>query len=550
MKKNGKNKNYNAISVQDGIIYEINWKTVSKLSNEEKRDYFKNLCDLILREPVTKPVKVWLDTQYYTVNTHNQEVFAEAYQEYKTACLALAESTIEDSSFEVDWEAVKSLALSKRVVFLEKMLKSIEKAPLEDVCVLRDEQQAYHIVNRRDKALYEYCLKILKDAQNGVDTFAKDTSKYKKKPKTKKPKKEKKDFLAGIKKQWQESSERRRAKKEARVKKNYGGLIGFTSILVGAAMLASYVVNSGALEKLLDGKNKEKGKNPKEAIEDIITNPMVKRNSEEFIEELERASEQRLEELYNAEAKEPDNRSPREKLLDEYLEEYCLYFNMDSTKAIEIARTLTHDYEDSFLDAIGNYLYDLSDDEAAAMIFTYLLSRDELTTKLGNFGMTKESLFISDEVVNYDPDEMLVLRNGESFWEFLGRTSDLLRMDKNYSLAIAYTIAGLDGNPGFDNNNNFSGLKDADGQFIVYPSAEAGIISYLIGLKQYEEKNVCSLEELSGLYVNGDREKPSEQWIASVNYFYDHILNNPTEFFEGSMEQADKVLQLEETTHN
>lgn len=223
----------------------------------------------------------------------------------------------------------------------------------------------------------------------------------------------------------------------------------------------------------------------------------------------------------------------RQDAFDNYLEEYCMYFNLDSAKVIEIARTLTDNYTNPFDDIIGSDIFKPKNDEAACLIFVRRLMKNQLTVKLSEFGLTSNDLVISNEVygTGREKGELLVLRNGMTGTQFLGRICDLLGMDKYYCLSISYLEAGK----GFSSNlcrnkNNFGGMR-ANGEFFTYPSPEAGIIVFCINLKNYEKYELTNIYDLSGIYVNGNRSNPSPTWVNNVLGYHKMFIEHSDEFF-------------------
>lgn len=534
MSKNKEDKsNLNALSQANVKVYEIDWDRVNKMKTEAKYEYFKNLCISILDEPVVTPKLVSLDYDSYMVDSRNAKVLYEAYLHYRILRIKVREVD-DEATFDIDWEGLAKLSLSQRVVFIDEIIESLQKGPIKNSFAVYD-KNGYHIIDKSNKTLFIKCCDIKEQALKGIDTFAGS----KKRKKTKREKVAKEGLLSKIKSKM--SSNKRKTKIG---KRNSSILVCYAVALAmcGFAVAENFFDISGIIGRL-NNKNKDSKSDNKTELADSITNPYIQHVIDKnFVF----PTKEEIEEKFEQPAQEPDTRSPREKLLDEYLEEYSLYFNLDSKKVVELARSMTEDYTKPFIDTIGNYLYDLDDDEEFAILFTYLLSKDELTYKLEDYGMTKEELKVSDEIITTDPDKELILRTGEHFGEYLGRISDILGMDKNYTLAVAYTIASMEGNPNFNETNNFDGLKDENG-FITYSSPEAGIISYLINLKQYDEKNVNSLEELSSMYLTGTRENPNEAWVKSVKFFHTIISENQKDYFgTENIQTVGKILELEE----
>lgn len=521
--------------------YFIDWEKVKKMKLEARYKYFRDLCINILKEPVVTPEIVCMDYNTYMIDFSYLEILREAYYQYKILRIKVGEID-NDATFEVDWKGLAKLSLEQRVVVIDEIISELQKAPINDSVGVQYGDR-YILIDKSNRSLFVKCCDIREYALNGKDIFA--GSKLADKKKNEKPKKEKQ-------KKEKPKKEKKSKEKKTKEKKASVGRKGTKALAIsGVALVMSGLALAGnyfGLFSLLDRhKNKDKDLKPDEKIEfrDFYMNPFT----QSVIEENFAILTEEMQKKYEQEAKDPDTRTPREKLLDEYLEEYSLYFNLDSKKVIEIAKAMTNNYSKPYIDVIGNYLYTLDDDEEFAMLFTYLLSRDELVYKLDGFETTKEALIVSDEVITTDPEKLLTLRTGESFGEYVGRISELLGMDKSYALAIAYTISSVENKPGFNENNNFDGLVDENGEFVKYASPEAGIVAFLINLKQYEEKNVNSLEELSGLYLNHQRDLPDADWVKCVQFFHKVISESPEEYFgPNSSLSSDKTLELEQGT--
>lgn len=256
------------------------------------------------------------------------------------------------------------------------------------------------------------------------------------------------------------------------------------------------------------------------------------------IEQIKRdAAERRRQEAIRLaeEAKEQERlaEEARQAKFDTYIKEYCLYLNLDSAKVIEIARTLTDNYTTGFEGLIGNEIFTPTNDESGCLLFVFRLSRDNLTVKLSEFGLTRVDLVIDDSVYGNDREEgdELILRCGLTGTQFLGKISDLIDLDKYYALSISYLEAGKRfSSPICRGKNNFGGMR-AKGEYFTYPSPEAGIIAFCMNLKNYEKFSLTSIEELSGVYVNGDRTKPSPTWIKNVQGYHYTFTQNASEYF-------------------
>lgn len=233
-------------------------------------------------------------------------------------------------------------------------------------------------------------------------------------------------------------------------------------------------------------------------------------------------------------------------LIDSYLEEYSLYFNMDKDKVISLARDLTDDYKEDFASIIGSDEIDLSDDEVAAMVFVYQLRRDKLAITLNDLGTSKQELIVSTDVYMQGRCEgdTLVLRTGETENQFLVRICQMLGTDEMYSLAISLSETRQFQSPMCRDKNNYGGLRSTK-EYMTFPSPEAGIIAFCMNLKKYEKYNLQSLEALSSIYVRGSRKaEPSPVWMKNVKSFHSQIDENYEEFTGYPDNRSDKTISL------
>ena len=214
-------------------------------------------------------------------------------------------------------------------------------------------------------------------------------------------------------------------------------------------------------------------------------------------------------------------------LYEEYLREYSVYYNLNSDKVVEFAKNITNDFELNLKDFIKTS-YDLDLKETVSMLFVYNLQKDNLVNKLSNYGLNKSYFKESYNITKMSRD--LILRNGLSFSQFLGKISDLLDVNKYYALSISYLETGKVTSSLALNKNNFGGMR-VSGEYLSYISPEAGIISFCLNLKGYEKFGLKSLEELSGKYVNGNVNKVSYTWINNVKRYYNNIIANENQYF-------------------
>lgn len=232
-----------------------------------------------------------------------------------------------------------------------------------------------------------------------------------------------------------------------------------------------------------------------------------------------------------------------EEEFDGYLEEYSRSFHLDSKKVIEIARKVTNNYESNFrsifTENVLNAYYieeEINNYETFCLLFVYFLNREvngiggSVTFNLEETGYKREELITSFEMETLEFGEVIILENGQSRSQYIGKLANLLNMDKALALAISYSEAGLDSNvsDALKYCNNYGGMLAGDGSLMQFPTPSAGVISYMLNLKTYAR---YSLEETWKIYAVGGAD-----WIKNVTYFYELIKNNPEEYFSSLRE--------------
>ncbi len=222
----------------------------------------------------------------------------------------------------------------------------------------------------------------------------------------------------------------------------------------------------------------------------------------------------------------------RQRAFDECIENYCPYFNLNSQKTIEIARGLTSNYTASLSEFVNYTSYEITNEEMAIILFTYRLQADNLSVSWDVLGVNAEDLFIDQPVhVSRADGEALVLENGDSGSQFMGKVCDILGLDKTYVLPIALLETGRFNSPLCRIKNNFGGLRTPAG-WLSFPTPEAGIIAYCLNLKGYEKFGFGSLEEMSGMYAPVDNKRsPNILWVKNVRSIHYEVMNNMGKFF-------------------
>ena len=213
---------------------------------------------------------------------------------------------------------------------------------------------------------------------------------------------------------------------------------------------------------------------------------------------------------------------------ESYLKEYSNYFNFDSEKVIEIAKTLTNNFENDVIISIGNKKVTSSNPETMAIFLVWDLYKNS-----SDYGLTKEELTTSDEIshLKYDEEGKIILRNGLTFSEFMGKVSDSIESDRCFNLAVSNFESDEQTNSQSIEKNNFGGWR-YDKEYLTFPSPEAGIIYHSMMLeKKRNTWDYANLSEFSGIYTQNDKTLPNIEWVNNVTSFLAVYKDNEEEYF-------------------
>ncbi len=241
--------------------------------------------------------------------------------------------------------------------------------------------------------------------------------------------------------------------------------------------------------------------------------------------------------------------SPEKQQKFEYfVKEYANYFNLNHEYLIDVFKQATNDYSniDTLIDGSR---YDLTNPETVAIMYVYFFYRNPskyLNIDVTDYGYeSKDDFITTDEIFIIEPNWMhdhkedktvqkedITLRNGLKYSEYMGRISDLVGIPfeyKSYALGVSYAERGQYGSINSIYKNNMGGQKDDEGNIIVYPSPEGGIIAFIINLKRYEfDYNITSMEKFGKTY---DGDAYVDQWIRNVTDFHNMIDSNMPSYF-------------------
>lgn len=210
------------------------------------------------------------------------------------------------------------------------------------------------------------------------------------------------------------------------------------------------------------------------------------------------------------------------------IEEYSIYFNLDSAKVFELTKELTNDFSELLTITVGGKPYTATNAESTAMFITCDVWKDIYNTKSykKKYDLTEEDIVTSREIVhaNYDEDGNIVMRNGLTFNQLLGKASYAFSDSPSLGLAISNHESNYRRSSQARNQNNFFGMKGSgipgvvDNGHITLPSPEAGALYGAFNIVRIENENSYNnLYEFSGVYVNGTKTRPSDTWFNDVN---------------------------------
>lgn len=188
-----------------------------------------------------------------------------------------------------------------------------------------------------------------------------------------------------------------------------------------------------------------------------------------------------------------------------YFNTISSYYGLDDQLVANLAKSVTNDYK-----------YNVGLNSSITNEYAFCL---EFVHKL----------YTNPEYFSVDLDDYKITSNVNNnldridFEEFTSNICSTLNVNYRLAKAISDYETGYQSSNQALCKNNFGGLK-GDSGYMTFPSAEAGIISYIFYLKKLNgSKGIENIEALSGIYVNGNRLKPDRKWIASVTSIYKNI---------------------------
>lgn len=600
--------------------FRLDLSKANKMHPKDRIVYYDQLISDILTSDEGDKVKFNLQGTIYEISGTYIPLFIECQKERDIAKEDLKRMERISPTCSIDWDVLKKLPLEEKIEYLEELIERIENAEITDPYIYSD-GEFEHVINRKDLAIFKACQKelekkvtlylakqfindskaILKEAfNNSKESIKAEIESRKKKAKKKVQKISKKirgsHYKGRIMRGMVKTSDLKRCGALA-CAVCFAGNMTLSSLGEGVSvneeLLRSLPANASFMLKR-DSEEKENitlkiKKSPDETKVSTIsydfctgeailtmaeeepslsrhkTPSQMSKEESSYVETYGRSTQYRTPEQevvlldLSTEVSESDKRND---LIDSYLEEYSLYFNMDKNRVITLAREATDDYKNGFLDIIGEVRADISDEETACLVFVYRLYRNKLAISLEDFGFKASDFKNSDGIYGKgrEEGETLILRNGETENQFMTRISKMIGLDETYSLPISLTESGRFQSSMCRNKNNYGGMR-ATKEYMTFPSPEAGIIAFCMNLKGYEKYELDSLSSLCQKYVFGRKLTEEELndenvlrslniWMKNVGSFHRQILADYEEYtgypLDGeSLDEEAKVPTLE-----
>ena len=211
---------------------------------------------------------------------------------------------------------------------------------------------------------------------------------------------------------------------------------------------------------------------------------------------------------------------------------YAQKFNLNVSKTLEIAHKLTNNFTDETFnkdfiivpDEYRSKAKPFNSFEAGVIYYVRDIYRNP-----EKYGSTLGEIRASEEVETRRTlvDNVITI-DGLTIYQYLGKICDMYGIEKSLALAISYHETGIHTSSLFVNSNNLGGQKGYGG-WMKFPTLEAGIIAYVISLKNIIETYKVDMTAdnailvLSGPYVHGTRTKVNQHWTEKVTYFKNKI---------------------------
>ena len=211
---------------------------------------------------------------------------------------------------------------------------------------------------------------------------------------------------------------------------------------------------------------------------------------------------------------------------------YAQKFKLNASKTLEIAHKLTNNFND--LEFNKNFIIAPKEEKSNSQSFTnfeagVIYYVRDIYRNPEKYGTTMGEIRASDEIdTKRNMVDNTINLDGLTIYQYLGKICDMFGVDKSLALAISFHETGVHTSSLFVNSNNLGGQKGYGG-WMKFPTLEAGIIAYVISLKNIIETYKVDMTAdnailvLSGPYVHGTRTKVNQHWTEKVTYFKNKI---------------------------
>lgn len=214
---------------------------------------------------------------------------------------------------------------------------------------------------------------------------------------------------------------------------------------------------------------------------------------------------------------------------------YASKFKLNVNRALEIAHELTDNYENedynkNYIIAMPKYKEKIKAfDSFEAGVVHFIRNLYSYPERYGS-SIEEMRLDETPTINENSVDGHIMMDNGLTFEQYVGKISDLYGLDKSLVLAIVYQESGIMTSGLFKYNNNIGGLRGYAG-WMSFPTLEAGIIGHVMSVKGIIDNYELDMNQedaialFSGVYVRGNASLIAESWTNKVTYFKEQIDN-------------------------
>lgn len=215
---------------------------------------------------------------------------------------------------------------------------------------------------------------------------------------------------------------------------------------------------------------------------------------------------------------------------------YASVFKLDIDKTLEIAHKYTNNFEDEEFNknfvigpnSVKKSKGSFPNIEAGIAYFVRDLYR--YPERYGS-SIYEIRLDETPTTKTKNKNGKIIMDNGLTFEQYVGKISDLYEVDKAFVLAIINLESGNQSSYLFTNKNNVGGHRGIGGTWKSYTTLEAGVLAHVLSVKNIADKNNIDAKEMtneeiyafSGTYVTGSSAKPSSSWTGKVTKLKENI---------------------------